>query len=206
MKRSLPAAAARNISSAVGGTHKRRSLEKESIRHSLTHGAIRTGKGNKWRKKKQYRLQMDFLFLYTKRIAQGNVGGGGFSSFPERTDGSLPQLWHCLPAYDIGGLWQAVGVPWHNDCKGVAAGAYKEGVGWIHWGLKLAADYGIYGEALREKTAEDLKRELDAGHPCMVSVTLFQGQKAKPKPDGSSVLREKRAFGACACYETRMAG
>ena len=51
------------------------------------------------------------------------------------------------------------------------------------WGLaKLAADYGIYGEALREKTAEDLKQELDAGHPCMVSVApLFQGGKPKPQ-------------------------
>ena len=86
--------------------------------------------------------------------------------------------------------------------KGVAAGAYKEGVGWIHWGLaKLAADYGIYGEALREKTAEDLKQELDAGHPCMVSVApLFQG--GKPKPDGSGVYGKSGHLLPVLGYET----
>ena len=84
--------------------------------------------------------------------------------------------------------------------KGVAAGAYKEGVGWIHWGLaKLAADYGIYGEALREKTAEDLKQELDAGHPCMVSVApLFKG---------ASPSRTQRCYGKadiwCLCLAMR---
>ena len=76
------------------------------------------------------------------------------------------------------------------------------GIAWIHWGLaKLAADYGIYGEALREKTAEDLKQELDAGHPCMVSVaSFFQG--GKPKPDGSGVYGKSGHLVPVLGYET----
>ena len=60
---------------------------------------------------------------------------------------------------------------------------------------------GIYGEALREKTAEDLKQELDAGHPCMVSVApLFQG--GKPKPDGSGVYGKSGHLVPVLGYET----
>ena len=71
--------------------------------------------------------------------------------------------------------------------KGVAAGAYKDGVGWIPWGLaKIAQEYGICGEALRGKTVEELKQELDNGYPCIISIApFFQG--GKPREDGTGV-------------------
>ena len=47
----------------------------------------------------------------------------------------------------------------------------------------------------------DLKQELDAGHPCMVSVApLFQG--GKPKPDGSGVYGKSGHLVPVLGYET----
>ena len=52
-----------------------------------------------------------------------------------------------------------------------------------------------------EKNGEDLKRELDAGHPCMVSVaSFFQG--GKPKPDGSGVYGKSGHLVPVLGYET----
>ena len=86
--------------------------------------------------------------------------------------------------------------------KGVAAGAYKDGVGWIHWGLaKMALEYGIYGEALREKTTADLKQELDNGHPCISSIApFFQG--GKPREDGTGVYGKSGHLIPVFGYET----
>lgn len=115
--------------------------------------------------KKQYRLQMDFPF-YTQRMTQETWKEEGFSSFSEADSWTFRSCGIASLRMILEGLGKQVERHGTMIAKGVAAGAYKEGVGWIHWGLaKLAADYGIYGEALREKTAEDLKRELDAGHP-----------------------------------------
>lgn len=86
--------------------------------------------------------------------------------------------------------------------KGVAAGAYKPGVGWIHWGLaKMAAEYGIHGEALREKTVENLKQELDNGHPCIISIApYFMG--GKPRVDGEGVYGKSGHLIPVFGYET----
>ena len=110
--------------------------------------------------KKQYRLQMDFPF-YTQRMTQETWKEEGFSSFSEADSWTFRSCGIASLRMILEGLGKQVERHGTMIAKGVAAGAYKEGVGWIHWGLaKLAADYGIYGEALREKTAEDLKQEL----------------------------------------------
>ena len=104
--------------------------------------------------KKQYRLQMDFPF-YTQRMTQETWEGEGFSSFPEADSWTFRSCGIASLRMILEGFGKQVERHGTMIAKGVAAGAYKEGVGWIHWGLaKLAADYGIYGEALREKTAE----------------------------------------------------
>ena len=144
---------------------------------------------------------MDFPF-YTQRMTQETWEEEGFSSFPEADSWTFRSCGIASLRMILEGFGKQVERHGIMIAKGVAAGAYKEGVGWIHWGLaKLAADYGIYGEALREKTAEDLKRELDAGHPCMVSVaSFFQG--GKPKPDGSGVYGKSGHLVPVLGYET----
>ena len=69
--------------------------------------------------------------------------------------------------------------------EGVAAEAYSPGVGWIHWGLAhMAEAYGLYAEAKREQSVEDLKRFLAEDCVVIVSITpaFLYGQK---RPDGS---------------------
>lgn len=131
--------------------------------------------------KKQYRLPIDFPF-YTQRMTQETWAEEGFPSFDEADSWTFRSCGIASLRMILDGFGRNAARHGVMIAKGVAAGAYKEGVGWIHWGLaKLAADYGIYGEALRGKTAEDLKRELDAGHPCIISIApFFQGGKAKP--------------------------
>lgn len=147
--------------------------------------------------KKQYRLQMDFPF-YTQRMTQETWKEEGFSSFSEADSWTFRSCGIASLRMILEGLGKQVERHGTMIAKGVAAGAYKEGVGWIHWGLaKLAADYGIYGEALREKTAEDLKRELG----CRASLHGFCGilfSRGQAQAGRQRCLREKRAFGACA--------
>ena len=61
--------------------------------------------------------------------------------------------------------------------RGLERGAYKEGVGWIHQGLaELAAEYAVPAQARRGWAPEELRREIDRGNPCLVSVTpRFEG-------------------------------
>ena len=74
--------------------------------------------------------------------------------------------------------------------QGLERGAYREGVGWIHQGLaELAAEYDVSAQARRGCTPEDLRREIDRGNPCLVSVTpLFAGglpgENGAPRPKG----------------------
>ena len=52
-----------------------------------------------------------------------------------------------------------------------------------------------------DKTMEEVKQELDAGHPCMVSVaSFFQG--GKPKPDGNGVYGKSGHLVPVLGYET----
>ena len=69
--------------------------------------------------------------------------------------------------------------------RGVAAEAYKPGVGWIHRGLAdMAATYGIRGVAYREKAIADVVGALRKDCPCILSVTpRYEG--GKPDADGN---------------------
>lgn len=56
--------------------------------------------------------------------------------------------------------------------RGQELGGYKPGVGWIHQSLAaLAAEYGVRGECRRGGTPGDVRREIEAGNPCIVSVS-----------------------------------
>lgn len=146
--------------------------------------------------KKQYRLQMDFPF-YTQRMTQETWKEEGFSSFSEADSWTFRSCGIASLRMILEGLGKQVERHGTMIAKGVAAGAYKEGVGWIHWGLaKLAADYGIYGEALRKNS-----RGLKAGAGCRASLHGFCGtpfSRGQAQAGRQRCLREKRTFGACA--------
>lgn len=60
--------------------------------------------------------------------------------------------------------------------RGLARNAYllDGDIGWIHSGLAaLAGGYGIDAEAKRGLSTEELAEEIEAGHPCIVSVTAW---------------------------------
>lgn len=151
--------------------------------------------------KKRYRLPMDFPF-YTQQMTQENWQ---LEQFLSLADGEYWTMRSCGIAslrMVLDGFGKNVERHGPMIEKGVAAGAYKPGVGWIHWGLaKMAAEYGIHGEALREKTVEDLKQELDNGHPCIISIApYFLG--GKPRVDGEGVYGKSGHLIPVFGYET----
>ena len=140
---------------------------------------------------------MEFPF-YTQRMTQETWEEEGFSSFPEADRWTFRSCGIASLRMILEGFGKQVERHGTMIAKGVAAGAYKEGVGWIHWGLaKLAEEYGIYGEALREKTAEDLKRELDAG-------PFFKG--ASPSRTAAVFTGKAGIWCLCLAMRLRMAG
>ena len=151
--------------------------------------------------KKQVRLPMDFPF-YTQQMTAENWQ---LEQFPSLEEGKYWTMRSCGIA-SLRMVLDGYGknVERHGPMieKGVAAGAYKPGIGWIHWGLAhMAADYGIYGEALRDKTVEDLKQELDNGHPCIISIApSFMG--GKPREDGTGVYGKSGHLIPVFGYET----
>lgn len=151
--------------------------------------------------KKQFRLPMELPF-YTQQMTPDNWELEQFSSFQKADSWTMRSCGIASLRMVLDGFGKNVERHGPMIEKGEAAGAYKEGVGWIHWGLaKLAAEYGIYGEALRGKTAEGLKRELDNGYPCIISIApFFQG--GKPKPDGSGVYGKSGHLIPIFGYET----
>ena len=82
--------------------------------------------------KKQYRLQMDFPF-YTQRMTQETWKEEGFSSFHEADSWTFRSCGIASLRMILEGLGKQVERHGTMIAKGVAAGAYKEGVGWIHW-------------------------------------------------------------------------
>ena len=114
--------------------------------------------------KKQVRLTMDFPF-YTQQMTQENWQEEQFLSLEEAEHWTFRSCGIASLRMVLDGFGRNAERHWPMIEKGVAAGAYKPGVGWIHWGLaKMALEYGVYGEALRGKTAEELKQELDHGY------------------------------------------
>lgn len=135
--------------------------------------------------KKRYRLPMDFPF-YTQLMNAENWEAEEFASLEEAESWSARSCGIASLRMVLDGFGRHAERHGPMIRKGVVAGAYKDGVGWIHRGLaELAADYGIYGEALRGRTVEDLKAELDRGHPCIISIApRFWGGKPNPIEGG----------------------
>lgn len=151
--------------------------------------------------KKQYRLQMTIPF-YTQRMTAENWETEQFSSLAEAEYWTMRSCGIASLRMVLDGFGKKAERHGPMIEKGVAAGAYKPGVGWIHWGLaKMAQEYGIYGEACRGKTADDLKRELDCGYPCILSVApSFQG--GKPNPHEGGIYGKGGHLVPCFGYET----
>lgn len=151
--------------------------------------------------KKQFVLPMAFPF-YTQQMTEENWRQEGFSSFAEADSWTMRSCGIASLRMVLDGFGKHVERHGPMIQKGLAAEAYQAGTGWIHWGLaKLAAEYGIFAEALRGKTTDDLKKELDAGHPCIISIaSFFQG--GKPKPDGSGIYGKSGHLIPCFGYET----
>lgn len=125
------------------------------------------------------------LPFYTQRMTEDNWRQEGFSSLAEAESWTMRGCGIASLRMVLDGLGCACGGQGEMIARGLAAGAYKEGAGWIHWGLAhMAEEYGIFAEARRGQTPEDLKKALKAGFLCIVSITPFF-QYGKKRPDGS---------------------
>ena len=151
--------------------------------------------------KKRYRIPMEFPF-YTQRMSVENWEAEQFPDFETADHWTFRSCGIASLRMVLDGFGTQVERHGPMIEKGVAAGAYKPGVGWIHWGLaKMAEEYGVYGEALRGKTADELKEELEKGHPCIISVApFFQG--GKPNPHAGGIYGKGGHLIPCFGYET----
>ena len=151
--------------------------------------------------KKQFRLPMDFPF-YTQQMTAENWEMEQFPDFATADHWTFRSCGIASLRMVLDGFGRNAERHGPMIEKGVAAGAYKDGIGWIHWGLAhMAEEYGIYAEALRGKTAEELKRELVDGHPCIISVApFFMG--GKPNPHAGGIYGKGGHLIPCFGYET----
>ena len=135
--------------------------------------------------RKQFRLPMDFPF-YTQQMTAENWEMEQFPSFEAADHWTFRSCGIASLRMVLDGFGKNVERHGPMIEKGVAAGAYKDGVGWIHWGLAhMAAEYGIHAEALRGKTPEELRAALDCGCPCIISVApFFMGGQPNPYAGG----------------------
>lgn len=151
---------------------------------------------------KQVILPMDIPF-YTQQMTEENWEAEGFPSFAEADHWTFRSCGIASLRMVLDGFGKQAERHCPMIQKGLAAGAYKDGVGWIHWGLAhMAEAYGIYAEAKRGKTAEDVKAELDRGYPCILSVApFFQG--GKPNPYGGGIYGKGGHLIPCFGYEVQ---
>lgn len=125
------------------------------------------------------------LPFYTQRMTAENWQAEGFPSLAEAESWCSRGCGIASLRMVLDGFGCGCGRQWDMIAQGLAKGAYREGVGWVHWGLAhMAEAYGIFGEAKRGKTVSDLKRDLQNGFVCIVSITpsFRYGQK---KADGT---------------------
>lgn len=117
------------------------------------------------------------LPFHTQRVTAENFQSEGYPTLEEGLSWTARSCGIASVRMVLDGVRIARGLP---PCpsqgemlrRGLALGGYKEGVGWIHRALAdLAGEFGLVGEALRGRTISDLQAELDAGRPCVVSVT-----------------------------------
>lgn len=131
------------------------------------------------------RIQTAELPFHTQRMTAENWQAEGFPSLAEAESWSGRGCGMASLRMILEGFGCACGGQWEMISKGLAAGAYKEGVGWIHGKLaQMAVDFGVFGEAKRGKALDDLQKDLENGFVCMVSVTPYF-RFGQPKPDGS---------------------
>lgn len=124
------------------------------------------------------------LPFYTQRMTEDNWRQEGFPSLAEAESWTMRGCGIASLRMVLEGLGCSCGGQGDMIARGLAAGAYKEGVGWIHWGLAhMAKDYGIFAEARRGQRPEDIQDALEQGFLCIVSVTPFF-QYGKERPEG----------------------
>lgn len=151
--------------------------------------------------KKRFRLPMDFPF-YTQQMTAENWEAEQFPSFEAADHWTFRSCGIASLRMVLDGFGKNVERHGPMIERGVAAGAYKDGVGWIHWGLAhMAEEYGVFAEALRGKTPEDLKAAIAGGCPCIISVApFFQG--GKPNPYAGGTYGKGGHLVPCFGYET----
>lgn len=131
------------------------------------------------------RIQTAELPFHTQQMTAANWQEEGFSSLAEAESWSGRGCGIASLRMVLEGLGCACGRQGEMISKGLAAGAYQEGVGWMHGKLaEMAGDYGVFGEAKRGKTLADLQKDLENGFVCMASVTPYF-RFGQQKPDGS---------------------
>jgi len=89
---------------------------------------------------------------------------------------------------------------------GLKTNAYSD-IGWIHRGLvEMIAHYGVEGRTHRSKDLQDLKRSINQGKICIVSVSVgFRGGLPKPGTNevfgrgGHLVVAYKNSSGELSC-------
>lgn len=149
------------------------------------------------------RIQLADLPFYTQRMTAENWQEEGFSSLAEAESWSGRGCGIASLRMVLEGFGCTCGRQGNMISKGLATGAYKEGVGWIHGKLaEMAGNYGVFGEAKRGKTLTDLQKDLENGFVCIASVTPYFrfGQK---KPTG--VFTEKAGIW-CLCMAVKQKG
>ena len=131
------------------------------------------------------RIQLADLPFYTQRMTAENWQEEGFSSLAEAESWSGRGCGIASLRMVLEGFGCVCGRQGEMISKGLAAGAYKEGIGWIHGKLaEMAGNYGVFGEAKRGKTLADLQKDLENGFVCIASVTPYF-RFGQQKPDGS---------------------
>ena len=152
-------------------------------------------------KKERYCIPLTLPF-YTQRMTEQNWEEEQFPSFAEADSWTMRSCGIASLRMVLDGFGKCCERHGAMIRKGAAAGAYKEGVGWIHKGLSdLASEYGLYAGAVRNKSISELKQALDAGCPCIISIApRFWG--GKPKPDGSGIYGKSGHLIPVFGYET----
>jgi hypothetical protein len=127
-----------------------------------------------------YRIPFDIPF-YSQKIYEENYKEMGFDDLEEGIHWSTRGCGIASLRMIIDGILRSRG---EEDCcgqaemikRGLDRNAYllDGDIGWIHSGLAaLAGEYGIEAEAKRDLTVDDLAEEIEAGHPCIVSITAW---------------------------------
>ena len=142
-------------------------------------------------------IQLAELPFYTQRMTAENWQAEGFPSLAEAENWSGRGCGIASLRMVLEGFGCACGGQGKMISKGLAAGAYKEGVGWIHGKLaEMAGNYGVFGEAKRGKALADLQKDLEKGFVDIVIGThRVLSADVKFKDLGLLIIDEEQRFG-----------